>query len=154
MQILSAEDSVNCRYLPYLNWAVLVYFGLCILSIFVQDIKQRITTQSLGNVLEPWEFMRKSNVLLTENTVDSISCGNQYKSNKCGTDQRAPMLDRECQTWEICMKADPYVDQSKIFVLYVSELLGDFFEGFLGRLSPKAFVGLPNCCSFTSLICF
>ena len=51
------------------------------------------------------------------------------------------------------MIADPtFVDQSKIFVLYIAELLGDFFEGFLGTLSPKSFVGCPSYCSFCVLI--
>ena len=51
------------------------------------------------------------------------------------------------------MIADPtFVDQSKILVLYIAELLGDFFEGFLGTLSPKAFVGCPCYCSFCVLI--
>jgi hypothetical protein len=51
------------------------------------------------------------------------------------------------------MIADPtFVDQSKILVLYIAELLGDFFEEFLGTLSPKAFVGRPVCCSFCILI--
>jgi len=40
------------------------------------------------------------------------------------------------------MNFDPtFIDRSKIFVVYISELLGDFFEGRFGRLSTKAFVG-------------
>ena len=52
------------------------------------------------------------------------------------------MLFEKCQNWGLCMNVDPtFIDHSKIFVVYVSELLGDFFEGLFGRLSTKAFVG-------------
>ena len=80
--------------------------------------------------------------------MDVALCRNHYELNLCGTENAVPMLYEQCQNWNLCMISDPtFIDRSKIFVLYFAELLGGFFEGFLGDLSPKAIVGLPSYCS-------
>jgi hypothetical protein len=129
-----------------------MYFGLYILSIILQDVRRRIETQSFGNVVQSLIFKQKFfNVILVEMVVESTLCRNHYELNMCGTEKEVPMLFEQCQNWKLCMNVDPtFIDHSKIFVVYVSELLGDFFEGLFGRLSTKTFVGRRSCHSFAS----
>jgi hypothetical protein len=85
--------------------------------------------------------------------MDVALCRNQYELNSCGTEKAVPMLYEQCQSWNLCMISDPtFVDQFKILVLYLAELLGGFFEGFLGDLSPKVIVGRAGHSSFATLI--
>lgn len=76
-----------------------------------------------------------------EHAQDIRHCAQEYQSNSC--DRPIPFLKAQCLAWETCMHKDPtHVIKSKVLFRLLGELLSDFFEGFLGRMSPKTCVSL------------
>lgn len=61
-------------------------------------------------------------------------CARNYIINQCDPETRVPWLETLCNTWQACMKKDPF--KGKLSAEIIAEIITSFLEG----LSYKAMV--------------
>lgn len=72
---------------------------------------------------------------VTAAIAEAERCSREYVRNECRLDLRVPLLEEQCNDWEICMDTDPElaVGTLKVHAEVFSEIINSFIEGFTMR---------------------
>ncbi|ORX41891.1 hypothetical protein BCR36DRAFT_407310 [Piromyces finnis] len=89
----------------------------------------------------------KYNEYVMNNMKDISKCYDNYKTNKCYSDERIPFLENTCREWEACMNQNP--DEIRI-IMIAAEVISEILDKFIEPLSMKTTVVV----ALVSVICF
>lgn len=107
------------------------------LQIFSNFLFASFLTYSLYNIFQIFlnDVSSRRFKYVTAAIAEAERCSREYVRNECRLDLRAPLLEEQCNDWEICMDTDPElaVGTLKVHAEVLSEIMNSFIEGFTMR---------------------